>query len=520
MGLIPDAIQTALIQGTSKLAWVAVKDDIVVDVGGAIESHSLIDVVLGELVPNGAQWAFALAEEASDGQPVEQKAVALNSDSDSVSDIITWKLEGVTNVVFFDATSTAQLLAATMKQANADELLRDRLASAERLRRVERRSRGEAFSALGYELLEEGPDGIFRPPAEPAPWLVALCGWEPGDARIVDPGDPVDYLSSFLGDAAEHFCSVRAEAATAEGRIFSSSVWTEVLGEPGDLHREQRDHSFQAFALALTDGRGVVVVESKNMSLDEMQSSLQRQRDAELSYEGLSHEIQVKDVLLHCIVHDLRGPLSSLVGAFSLLETGKLDEADQREAIEMGLRQAKRQDEMIRHVLDVFGAEYEALLQYDDDPATAPDAAAIARETIQRQAAAFQAAGVELVVTGDVGPLRVVGTADRLERVIANLVGNSLRHAPKGSSVDVHLESDPQGNVVISVLDRGPGVPEEIRERLFRRFVQGGSKGAAGLGLFYVRMTVERWGGTAGYSPREGGGAAFSVILRRATVST
>jgi signal transduction histidine kinase len=520
MGLIPDAIQAGLVAGTTKLAWVTLQDSVVVDVGGATDYHALSDVAAGQPLPDTAAWASAISDQPLTGEPVELKGLSLNPEGDYGSDVIAWQVEGVISVLFFDASSTVKLLGATMQRANTDAFLRDRLAGAERMRRVERRSRGEAFSALGYELLEEGPDGVFRPPTEPAPWLVTLCGWEPGEARVVDPGDPVDYLSSFLGDAAEFFRGVREGSADQEERAFSSGIWTEILPESRGLDAEYRDQSFQAHALALTDGRGVVVVELKSMSLEEMQSTLQRQRDAELSYEGLSHEMQVKDVLLHCIVHDLRGPLASLVGAFSLLESGRLDAVDQKETIEMGLRQAKRQDEMIRHVLDVFSAEYEALRQYDDDPATAPDAVTIARETTQRQKAAYQAAGVELVVTGDAGPLPVVGTADRLERVIANLIGNALRHAPKGSAVEVDLKSKPGGHVVVSVLDRGPGVPEAIRERLFRRFVQGGSAGAAGLGLFYVRMTVERWGGTAEYAPREGGGAAFQVKLRRATLST
>ena len=526
MELIPESIQAGLMGGTTKLAWVVLKGGVVECVGGATDYHCLDRLVTGAPLPDGTPWATAAANSPAGGQPVELKAVTLGTDRESSSDIVAWRHGESTHVMFFDASNTADLLSATMQWTNEDALLRDRLAGAERMRRVERRSRGEAFAALGYELLEEGPDGVFRPPAEPARWLVQLCGWGPGEARVVDPGDPVDYLSSFLGDAAEFFAGVREGAASTDaraygaGRTYSSGVWTEILPDSASLDAEQRDQSFQAHALALTDGRGIVVVELKSMSLNEMQSTLQRQRDAELSYEGLSHEMQVKDVLLHCIVHDLRGPLSSLVGAFSLLETGRLSEADREETIEMGLRQAKRQDEMIKHVLEVFSAEYEALRQFDDDPATAPDAVAIARETAQRQTAAYQAAGVELVVTGDAGPLPVKGAADRLERVIANLIGNALRHAPKGSAVEVNLKLKEDRFVVISVLDRGPGVPEAIVDRLFRRFVQGGSRGAAGLGLFYVRMTVERWGGTAEYAPREGGGAAFRVNLLRATVSS
>ncbi|MFT5734065.1 MAG: signal transduction histidine kinase [Paracoccaceae bacterium] len=520
MNEIPEAIQQSLICGSSKLAWVVLADGRVTEFGGASQHHGLSQLVVGEPLPPDLPWSSFVVDELAGSTPVEMRALRLDPDLAAHSDVLGWTEGSATYVLFFDSTRAVELIDASLSRLNGDDLLRDRLAGAERMRRVERRARGEAFAALGYELLEEGPDGAFRPPGEPAEWLVSLCGWEAGEPRVVDPGDPVDYLSGFLGDAVEFLAEARSGPNGPVVRTLSSGVWTEVLPESLEVGAPQRDVSFQAHALALSDGRGVVVVEYKDQSLAAMQVSLQRQRDAELSYEGLSHEMQVKDVLLHCIVHDLRGPLSGLLGAFSLLKKGSLDAEDTAETIELGLRQAKRQDEMIRHVLDVFAAEYEALRQFDDDPATAPDAVAITRETAQRQWAAFRAKGVEIEVTGSRGDLRVVGRADRLERVIANLIGNALRHAPAGSTVEVDVQARGSEEVVVSVLDRGPGVPGEIRERLFRRFVQGGSAGAAGLGLFYVRMTVERWGGTAEYEPREGGGAAFRVILRRVSVSS
>ncbi|QDV07098.1 Alkaline phosphatase synthesis sensor protein PhoR [Planctomycetes bacterium Poly30] len=520
MSQIPEAVQARLVRGPSKLAWAILRDRKVVEIGGAVDAHGLRWLQVGSPVPTDVPWSSVVTQDGRGDGAVEMRALRLDPDVEAHTDVLGWHEDEVTHVLFLDTSATVELLDASMQRQNTDDLLRDRLAGAERMRRVERRARGEAFAALGYELLEEGPDGTFRPPSEPAAWLVSLCGWGAGEPRVVDPGDPIDYLSGFLGDAVEFFRKARSGPDGPEVRTLSSGVWTEILPESLAAGAAKRDMSFQAHALALSDGRGVVVIEHKNQSVAEMQASLQRQRDAELSYEGLSHEMQVKDVLLHCIVHDLRGPLASLVGAFSLLKKGTLDSADAEEAIEIGLRQAKRQDEMIRHVLDVFAAEYEALRQFDDDPATAPDLVAIARETAQRQSAAFQVQSVDLLVTGATGRLRVVGRADRLERVIANLIGNALRHAPAGTAVEVNVEERDAETVVLSVLDRGPGVPEEIRERLFRRFVQGGSAGAAGLGLFYVRMTVERWGGTAEYEPREGGGAAFRVILRRAAVSS
>ena len=71
--------------------------------------------------------------------------------------------------------------------------------------------------------------------------------------------------------------------------------------------------------------------------------------------------------------------------------------------------------------------------------------------------------------------------------------------------------------VRFTVEDEGPGVPEGLRDRLFQKFSQGGAKsGSAGLGLYFCRITVERWGGQIGYEPRESGGSRFWFRLKRA----
>ena len=112
-------------------------------------------------------------------------------------------------------------------------------------------------------------------------------------------------------------------------------------------------------------------------------------------------------------------------------------------------------------------------------------------------------------------PIGVVGLRDRLERVVDNLLDNALRHSPRGTSVDVAVEASPLGPALV-VADRGAGVPETLRGMLFQRFVRGSAGGAAGLGLYYCRMTVERWGGAIAYRDRTGGGAEFRVQVRPA----
>jgi signal transduction histidine kinase len=110
---------------------------------------------------------------------------------------------------------------------------------------------------------------------------------------------------------------------------------------------------------------------------------------------------------------------------------------------------------------------------------------------------------------------KVIGERSRLERVIFNLVENALRHGPAGSTVSVDARVD-GGAVHVCVEDEGNGVPLEQVSGLFEKFAQGrGQIGKAGLGLYFCRIMVERWGGSIGYTPRPGRGSRFWFRLPR-----
>jgi signal transduction histidine kinase len=94
-------------------------------------------------------------------------------------------------------------------------------------------------------------------------------------------------------------------------------------------------------------------------------------------------------------------------------------------------------------------------------------------------------------------------------------VENALRHSPRGSTVTIGVQEE-RGGVLTTVDDEGPGVPEELAANLFQKFEQGHyNPGKSGLGLHFCRITIERWGGTIGYSPRAGQGARFWFRLPR-----
>jgi signal transduction histidine kinase len=94
----------------------------------------------------------------------------------------------------------------------------------------------------------------------------------------------------------------------------------------------------------------------------------------------------------------------------------------------------------------------------------------------------------------------VLGSRDELHRVALNLMENAVKHTPAGTQIRVRVERD-GGTAVLTIEDDGPGVPPELRNRLFERFVRGtgdrgGGAGSFGLGLSIVRAVAEGHGGS------------------------
>jgi two-component system phosphate regulon sensor histidine kinase PhoR len=115
----------------------------------------------------------------------------------------------------------------------------------------------------------------------------------------------------------------------------------------------------------------------------------------------------------------------------------------------------------------------------------------------------------------------VLGNLAMAEQMAYNLVDNAIKHSPEGGTVSVSIASS--GNVVtLSIADEGPGVPDELKERVFERFFRADPSrsretGGTGLGLAIVKHAAESMGGTVRVEDAPGGGAVFVVCLPRLT---
>jgi signal transduction histidine kinase len=112
---------------------------------------------------------------------------------------------------------------------------------------------------------------------------------------------------------------------------------------------------------------------------------------------------------------------------------------------------------------------------------------------------------------------KVVGERLRLERVIFNLVENAIRHNAERTVVTVGINREAH-SILITVDDEGSVVPQEMVGVLFEKLIPAGERsGRSGLGLYFCRLMIERWGGSIGYLPLPRGGNRFWLRLPRAS---
>jgi len=217
----------------------------------------------------------------------------------------------------------------------------------------------------------------------------------------------------------------------------------------------------------------------------------------------LEREDIAKTAVLRSVSHDLRSPITAILAA-SEVAAGDVSDAERDELLESIRLQAGRLDRLVGNLLDLSrleaGAAAPALEVWPVDGlvARALDAVGPAGET------------VEVTLPPEPPAVRVDGA--QLERVLVNLLENALKFS---QSVEVAV-AETNGQVVVHVVDRGPGISAHERELIFEPFTRGssenGSRGA-GLGLAIARGFLEVNGGRLWLEPDAGRGATFAFAL-------
>jgi len=189
--------------------------------------------------------------------------------------------------------------------------------------------------------------------------------------------------------------------------------------------------------------------------------------------------------------HELRTPVGALGGAADLL-AGHWEQLTDEERTELLAALSSGTSRLRRLLDDLLTASrlQASALQIQPQPAHLQELASQAAIVVQRT---DPSAEIQVEIPGD---LRVLADADRLAQALENLLTNALRHGAAPVRVIGTLAGQ---SVEIRVVDHGSGVPEDLRERLFERFVTGAYREGTGLGLFIVRELARAHGGDARY---------------------
>ncbi|MBK8263145.1 MAG: HAMP domain-containing histidine kinase [Nannocystis sp.] len=197
------------------------------------------------------------------------------------------------------------------------------------------------------------------------------------------------------------------------------------------------------------------------------------------------------------LAHEIRNPLASLKGHAQLLEEQLIDEPRRHAKAHRVVDEAVRLERLTNTLLDFARADRIA-------PAPASPA------EVARRAAELTEPG-RVVVDAGAAPERWTFDAMRIEQALVNLVRNALQARAAPAEVALTVADDGEG-LRFTIADRGPGVPSEMRPRLFEPFVTGRLEGT-GLGLAVVRRVVELHGGKISNERRPGGGSVFVLWL-------
>lgn len=242
---------------------------------------------------------------------------------------------------------------------------------------------------------------------------------------------------------------------------------------------------------------------------DERLELLARERDARLEAEAAN---RAKDDFLAIVSHELRSPLTAILGWSHVLRTGKLGSSEADRALETIERNIRLQATLVDDLLDIARAVAGKL----DMTLREVEVSIIAHDVVHAYQPRAQAAGV--TVTGDgSGDVRVLGDSHRLQQVIGNLVSNAIKFTPAPGSVHVTVTRE-AGHARIVVRDTGQGIDPALLPHVFDRFHQGESgrrrHEGLGLGLAIVKYIVEEHGGAVSVeSPGCGKGSSFIVDL-------
>jgi signal transduction histidine kinase len=285
------------------------------------------------------------------------------------------------------------------------------------------------------------------------------------------------------------------------------------------VRKEGRALIAEGFVPAVRGGKGAYLWGIASPLLDqggkavgaiESLRDITQRKQAEEALKEANREL---DAFVQTVSHDLRSPLTPIRGFADFLREHCRDHLD-AQSLDCLAEISKSASKMLALLEDLLTL---ATLGQVDRPAEVVSAADVVNDVVVELTEALLRSGARVEV-GSLPPVRIPETL--LAQIFTNLIGNAIRYADK-EGIPIEVGGERRGTLVrYYVRDRGPGVPEEERERIFDVFFRGAMQRevpGTGVGLATVQKVARLYGGRAWVEETEGGGSTFWVEVEDAT---
>lgn len=224
----------------------------------------------------------------------------------------------------------------------------------------------------------------------------------------------------------------------------------------------------------------------------------------------------LRETLNQAIIHDLKNPMTSIIGGISVVLEEDLDEAAKGKLLRIALHSCHLQMELLETLVDTSRLEFGELA-----PRLGPiRGKALVESCLKEIGGLASHLGVVIEKSEKMsGSGTFVGDEDLLRRVLINLLQNAVKYTPKGGAVSLSITEEPDA-IAMVVRDSGIGLSREQIARLFKKYyrVEGGDQSVrrgSGIGLYFSKLVVEAHGGTIAVDSKPGSGTVVQIRLPR-----
>jgi signal transduction histidine kinase len=327
-----------------------------------------------------------------------------------------------------------------------------------------------------------------------------------------------------LGEPVQHRCRGgfhdTAIPILVEGQTIGYAVFARSLSEPPDIDKFRRLAQEAGMPPEVGQDIAEAAVVMPREKIDKVAQFIQviAQLVASAAYDSLRAEQiiqlqELRDALIHMIVHDLRTPLVNVIGGLQLVVDRDYDQEMTEKFVPIAAAGAADLLEMVNTLLDINKME-QGKLELNLEEVNFDE---LVQEAAQQVSESIRQYEHELAFDLDSQCPPIQADAAMLARVLVNLLGNAIKFTPQGGHI--RLASHCCENALeFSVTDDGYGIPSEDQAHIFDKFGQAktrqeGHMYSSGLGLTFCKMAVEAHGGQISLTSQVDRGSTFTVVI-------